>query len=178
MLCHQFSAQILTEGSAMRLQRQRQDFYPTQIDLKRPHSSARVVRIGPSLIANTGRLILLTGLLLATPIAANAEHPGFDREQRAARMQEELQLTDEQAAQVAEIMQNTRTDRGSIHENSGGDREAAREQMKVLREQTREQISTVLSTEQISQLESMRRNRMGRMHRGGQRGPGARTNGG
>jgi Spy/CpxP family protein refolding chaperone len=75
---------------------------------------------------------------------------------RAAKMKARLGLTDTQASQLKTAREDMRTKMKSIHGDSTLTREQKHEQVKALALQQKEQLKTILSDEQIQQLQQMK----------------------
>lgn len=85
--------------------------------------------------------LALGAILLPAAVFAGSPHGGHSAEDRAQRMAEELQLTDQQREEIQQIMQEQRTQRRAMHE------------------QTQERISNVLTPEQQEQWQQYREER-------------------
>ena len=85
-------------------------------------------------------------ILLAVTLAifSTVSLAGADADKRMQRMINKLELSEEQAAQVATVMANQRAKRQDI-----------RQQMEALREDTRDQMSGILTVEQLQQFDRM-----------------------
>lgn len=75
---------------------------------------------------------------------------------RAERMKVKLNLTDAQAGQLKTLRSDMMTKMKSIHADSSLSREQKHEQVKSLVMQQKEQMKTILSAEQLQQLEQMK----------------------
>lgn len=92
-------------------------------------------------------------------MAAPPRHQGPDIDQLTAA----LELTDEQASQVAAILEDARA-QGQVlmsEHRASGDRSAARADMEALRSQTNARLAEVLDAEQMDRFEAMRPERRG-----------------
>ena len=76
-------------------------------------------------------------------------------------MTEVLALDASQQAQVAQIMESSRAEREGLVEAAGGDRKAARPQLKQLRERPRTQLRAVLTAEQATKFDAIKESRRG-----------------
>ena len=72
-----------------------------------------------------------------------------------AKVAEQVQLTDDQKAQVAKIEEEQRKEFTDLFTAGGGDREAARERMQEITKQTEEKLTAVLTDEQKTKLEEL-----------------------
>ena len=108
--------------------------------------------------------------------APDGAHPRLEK--RIQKVVDELGLTDDQKAQVVQIMEESQDARRKIFEDHGitfgsGERPSPeqmkeiRPELKALRESTHEKLKAILSDEQISKLEE-------RPHRGQREGEGKR----
>lgn len=102
----------------------------------------------------------IAGLALAGP--AQAQDAGarphmMDPEKRIERLDETLDLTDAQKAEIRSIFAE-QAERGRAL-RGGGDREAMREHMREHMRETHERVAGVLTAEQREKLESLREER-------------------
>ncbi len=99
------------------------------------------------------------------------KHSAGDLERRIAVLSEQLDLTDEQVAQIRPILEHRMQQRKAVfeaHRSQGTvDRQALRSQMQALREDTHSQIKTVLTEEQINRYQVWQENRAQKMGRRG-----------
>ena len=89
-------------------------------------------------------------------------------EERAALLQERLDLTDEQTKEVVQIMEESTEKMSELRDNFEGDRQQMREKMLQLREENNKKIEEILYEDQIplfhdylEEREQFRRNRRG-----------------
>ena len=89
-------------------------------------------------------------------------------EERAALLQERLDLTDEQTKKVVQIMEESTEKMSELRDNFEGDRQQMREKMLQLREENNKKIEEILYEDQIplfhdylEEREQFRRNRRG-----------------
>jgi Spy/CpxP family protein refolding chaperone len=108
--------------------------------------------------------VALVALGLATTPALAQQGPGGRRmlspDERLARLTEQLDLTDEQAAQMKPIIDEQSKKQQELFENAGGDRATMRAEMTKLMEETDKQYAEVLTEEQMSKYREMRQERM------------------
>jgi Spy/CpxP family protein refolding chaperone len=97
-----------------------------------------------------------------------AQSSGEGAERHMARLQEELGLTDEQAAELRAIFEEQHAKFQALRESAPEDREARREEFRELRGETHERVSALLTEEQKQRLEELHQSH-GRFHgaRGG-----------
>ena len=109
-------------------------------------------------------LVALVALGLAATPALAQQGPGGRRmlspDERLARLTEQLDLTDEQAAQMKPIIDEQSKKQQELFENAGGDRETMRAEMTKLMEETDKQYAEVLTEEQMSKYREIRQERM------------------
>ena len=119
------------------------------------------------------RIWIAAGLLTWVSLSVAAQGDGQpDPQQRREQVKQALDLSDEQADQLHQIMANARAERDVIRENAAGDRAAARPELEALRDRTQAQVSGVLTAEQMTRFETLREQRMAR-HRKAQRHQGS-----
>jgi hypothetical protein len=130
--------------------------------------------------------VLATGLVLAPQAGAQSEPQGRARSERGQRMDpqqrlqrrvtvmtERLQLSQQQATRIREILTQEHTQIQALREKaeSGADRDALRPQMQSIRQRTEQQIDGVLTEQQRTTYrelrESMRKERGERRPRNG-----------
>jgi Spy/CpxP family protein refolding chaperone len=78
-----------------------------------------------------------------------------DPERHLARLQEKLDLTDSQVAQIRAIFEEQRAKFQALRENAPEDREAVHDAFRVLHEETHERMSKVLTEEQRERVEEL-----------------------
>lgn len=81
-------------------------------------------------------------------------------QQKADRLKEELNLTDEQASQLEQIHLKYAEQRKALHEAERGKREEHREQMKALSSKQREEMKAALTEEQVARMDELHEERM------------------
>ncbi len=119
--------------------------------------------------------------LLSAPLSMTNAAQAEDGERRGSQRFEQLNLTDNQSAQIQAIRANSRSQvqsvltaeqRATLESTEGrgawrelGLTDSQREQVRSIREASRAEVSSVLTEDQRAQLQSMREGRPGR--RGG-----------
>lgn len=98
---------------------------------------------------------------------------GHDPERHLARLQEELDLTDEQVAELRAIFEDQRAKFEALHERAPDDPDARHEAFGELHAEIHERVSAVLTEEQRQRLEELMRSHAG-PH--GAWGPGHKEN--
>ena len=99
-------------------------------------------------------LVLLT--LAASPARAQkGPPPGHDPEEHLAKLQEELNLNDQQVEQIRAIFAEQHAKFEELHAQEDADRESRREAFRQLHEETHERIKAVLTDEQQARLEEL-----------------------
>ncbi len=102
----------------------------------------------------------MTGLEEAEA-AALAQADGEGPERHLARLQEELDLTDDQVTRLRAIFEEQHAKFEALRENAPEDPEARHEAFHALWEETHESVSAVLTEEQRQRLEELRESRDG-----------------
>lgn len=124
------------------------------------------------------RKILTTSAAVFLALGATAAQAHDPAAQRADRLGERLELSDDQKAQVTEIFADAQDQREALSEQAREERKAAVkqrrarwQQIKALNESTQERLSAVLTEEQNAQLSDMREGMKKRaiMRRGAER---------
>jgi Spy/CpxP family protein refolding chaperone len=95
--------------------------------------------------------LAILAAVLSQPVLAEGQRPG----PRADRMQEELQLSEEQAVKVREIMNEQHEKRRALHEGT-------RTKMDALHEETRAKLGKVLDEDQMNRFDEMQQQRRGK----------------
>lgn len=93
--------------------------------------------------------VLLLNLALLSPAPASAHGT-----MKLDRMTEELQLSEEQAQAVKQIMEERQEAFRALHQTEG-DWKDKRARMEALRAQTREKLASVLNADQMQRMEAM-----------------------
>jgi Spy/CpxP family protein refolding chaperone len=106
------------------------------------------------------------------PPAGGGPRGMMDPGRRADRMKHELNLTDDQTAQVKSILEDGRTKMEAIHSNSSLSRDDRRAQMMSIHKAQDDRIEALLTPDQKTKFEAMQEQMRERM-RGGQGGPPA-----
>jgi hypothetical protein len=131
--------------------------------------------------------VLAAGLALAPPAGAQSEQQGRpDRpgrgermdpaqrvERRVSMLTERLQLSQQQATQIRQILTDEGTQMRALREKAqgGADRESLRPQMQSIRQRTEQQIDGVLTAQQRATYKALREEMQKRR---GERGEGRR----
>lgn len=92
----------------------------------------------------------------------HAERKRHHRRKRFERVADELELDAQQRAQAEAILRSSRQEARQIIEMAGGDRQAARPELRELRRQTRADLAEVLTDEQIEEFKQLRKEQRGR----------------
>ncbi len=129
---------------------------------------------------NRKKTVILATLILAVTLTAGqalAQSERLDRQwhhgppdaaQKLAHLDQALDLSDEQALQLLEVLQTAEAERESLHAAA---MDAYRPEICALRQTTEAEIRAILTPEQIATLEELKQERAGR--REGRRGPRA-----
>lgn len=111
---------------------------------------------------------LVGAIALATAAQAQPEHRGQPPEpqERAARLQKTLQLSDEQTAKIKTILEGSAQQRKALMDKYKPQMEALHADGKALREKTESQINAVLTPKQQTAFKAQleRRDEMMRKH--------------
>ena len=94
------------------------------------------------------------------PHGFGGPHGPWDTDQHLTKLQEELDLTDAQVAQLRTIFEEQREAFQALHESAPEDREARREAFRELRTKTHDRLNEVLTEEQQQRLEELMQSRM------------------
>jgi len=86
-----------------------------------------------------------------------AETARINSKARMDKMKVKLNLTDQQASQLAGMRADMSTKFKALQKDSTLNRESKREQMKALANQQKEQMKTILTPEQLNELQQMKR---------------------
>jgi hypothetical protein len=87
----------------------------------------------------------------------HGRHHNFDPHKAAQRIGKRLHLTDDQTAKLEPILATQQQKMLSLRSDTSLTRDQRREQFKAIQQDTRSQLSTVLTPDQLQQLQSMRR---------------------
>lgn len=130
----------------------------------------QMTRIIPLALAMSG--LLMAGSALAQPPGGGHDwhHRSFGAEEHLAKLDEALDLSDEQSEQLLPILQEAEANRRALHERV---MEAHRTEICALMEDTHAQILAVLTAEQAEEFEDLKAERLSRFERRfGDRGMG------
>ena len=107
--------------------------------------------------------LALAGFLLSAPLSAQPEHGNRNAlqgppsaEEQLARMSEALDLSDEQAVALLEVLQAARAEREAIHEQA---MDQFGPELCALKQDTEARILAILTTEQAALLEQRKEER-------------------
>ncbi len=128
-------------------------------------------------LAACGVITLVVMVVMGAMAVVNAAHPRGPSElsmdpahqdeilaqRKALDWKEKLDLSDEQAAKVAEILLATRKEIGVVLRENAGDRMAIRATGRQRLEDVYEQVSAILNDEQRAKLDAMRDERRERI---------------
>jgi len=89
-------------------------------------------------------------------VACADDYKQVDPAQKSARLQKELNLTDEQTKKVEDIITTQQKKAAEIRK----DAQEVRDDAKALREETRKKMSDVLTPEQMKQYDAMKEKKM------------------
>jgi Spy/CpxP family protein refolding chaperone len=133
-----------------------------------------------TMISRMMGIALVAGLLFATSTDALAQRGPQDVDRMLDRMQERLELSDEQAQQVRSMMEAHRAERAELMQRLGNDRANWRnnEELADMRQRHQAQMESILTPEQVEKHRAMRGQMMQRSDRPGRgmrgaQGPGA-----
>src|ERR1700690_4268962 len=111
--------------------------------------------------------VLMALFFVTIPLYAQDQPPGDEHQPPSAadivaRMQSKLNLTQDQVTAITPIIEKYSSKREDLRqsmEDGTGDRDSIRSQMKQLKTDENQELSQVLSSDQMSQLEQMRSQR-------------------
>ena len=118
----------------------------------------RLTTLKQALTRVFGMALMTTLLGLGQPAMAADDPP---RGPNMDRLSQELSLSQEQAREMEEILEQNRERRRELmtEYRGSGNREAARTEMEALRKDTDQQLSGVLNEKQLEQFQAQRRER-------------------
>lgn len=90
------------------------------------------------------------------PANQHGPHRSFDSHKAAQRISKRLNLTDDQTAKLEPILATHQQKMAALWSDTSLTRDQRREQLKVLQQETKSQLATVLTPDQLQQLQSMR----------------------
>jgi len=115
---------------------------------------------------NTLSILLLIAFSLSFPNCSGDDDRRGQRrspEEQANTLQEELDLTDDQAKQLEKVLLDGREEMKKARENFNGDRSEIREVIMEYREKIDEQIEEILNDEQKEKYQEIKEERLERM---------------
>jgi hypothetical protein len=110
-------------------------------------------------ISGTCAYLLMMVLLLAACSPEERLPRRLSPQDRVKELKAELDLTDEQSAAIEKILVDLENKMSELREQSGGDRQAMREEFRQLREETDRAIEAVLFEDQIEKYREYNRQR-------------------
>lgn len=113
--------------------------------------------------------LMLVAFIVLAAASAFAQPPRMSAEDRTKRLTEQLSLTTDQAKKVLAIYKRSEEEMQKIRDAADGDRETMRESMRGQREKVNKEIETLLTAEQKTKFEEIRK--QGPPPRGGDRRP-------
>jgi protein CpxP len=96
------------------------------------------------------------------PADQHGRHHSFDPRKAAQRIGKRLNLTEDQTAKLEPILATQQQKMAALRSDTSLTRDQRREQFKAIHQDTKSQLATVLTPDQLQQLQSM--------HRHGRRG--------
>lgn len=90
------------------------------------------------------------------PSDQHGSHHSFDPHKAAQRISKRLNLTDDQTAKLEPILAAQQQKMAALRSDSSLTRDQRREQFKTIHQETKSQLATVLTPDQLQQLQSMR----------------------
>ena len=91
------------------------------------------------------------------PADQHGRHHSFDPHKAAQRIGKRLNLTDDQTAKLEPILATQQQKIAALRSDTSLSRDQRREQFKAIQQDTKSQLATVLTPDQLQQLQSMRR---------------------
>lgn len=92
----------------------------------------------------------------STGVGKRGEHQGMRDEKGFAKMQQELNLSTDQQAKMAQLREEFKTKSENIRSNSSLSQDQKKEQFKSLAQEQKQKMKSILTKEQIEKLESAR----------------------
>ncbi|RXK82864.1 hypothetical protein [Filimonas effusa] len=115
---------------------------------------------------------LASGSAYAQRPGGGGGNPAQRKEMILKNLKDSVQLSDDKANKVADILEETSSKRREIFQDQSSDRDAKMAKMKELQEESNKKVKAILSEEEYVRYETYQKNQMGRMMRpGGGRGP-------
>ncbi len=108
--------------------------------------------------------LIMVGSAAAGPLQAQGRRGGPDLDEQMTALTEQLELNEEQAAEVRKILEVQGEKRQEAFQGAGGDRSAMRGIMQEIQEETSLMLAEVLSEDQMATYEEIlaeRRQRRG-----------------
>lgn len=95
---------------------------------------------------------------------AGQRHHNFDAHKAAQRLGKRLNLTDDQTAKLEPILATQQQKMAALRSDTSLSRDQRRQQFQAIHEDTKNQLSSVLTPDQMQQLQSMRHSHGRRGH--------------
>jgi Spy/CpxP family protein refolding chaperone len=89
--------------------------------------------------------------------AQQGRHHNFDPHKAAQRLGKRLNLTDDQTAKLEPILAAQQQKMAALRSDTSLTRDQRRQQFQAIRQDTKSQFATVLTPDQLQQLQTMRR---------------------
>jgi len=117
-------------------------------------------------------LFVCSFLMVLTVCSAQAQRMQMTAEQRAQRLKDTLALSDDQYGKVLTIYQDMDKKRQELFSSAGDDRDARMQAMRSLSDSTDTKIEALLTADQKTKYEDLKKQRMERMQNFRRRSPG------
>ena len=115
---------------------------------------------------------LASGNAYAQRPGGGGGNPAQRKEMILKNLKDSVQLSDEKATKVADILEESNGKRREIFQDQSTDRDAKMAKMKELQDEANKKVKAVLTEEEYVRYETYQKNQMGRMRAGGGgRGP-------
>jgi Spy/CpxP family protein refolding chaperone len=113
--------------------------------------------------------LLVTFVIVMVFVKGGMAQPPQDLEKQVAYLNERLDLTEEQTVQIRDIIGRGQTERDRLRELNEENREAMRAAMQDLRDETDQQIDSLLTEEQKTEYDKMKKEMRDKRHHRGPR---------
>lgn len=106
---------------------------------------------------------LASGSVYAQRPGGGGGNPAQRKEMYIKNLKDSVQLNDEKANKVADILEESNGKRREIFQDQSSDRDAKMAKMKELQDEANKKVKGVLTDEEYTRYENWQKNQMGRM---------------